>query len=293
VIERLFEIATTSWQGPFSTVDRSQAIEALELGKVLYLPELGFSFQDDEKRYLSSGIADTKSKNVQYNIHKDELKGTSLPAEEQKGLHQMMSRFANQARVLVEQLLPHYIGNFQQGRTSFRPVEALGRSSSYRKDDTRLHVDAFPSTPTAGKRILRVFTNVNPEGIPRHWRVGEPFDKVVERFLPRLSKPNRLAAKLLRIIHLTRGERTPYDHYMHRLHNAMKADLEYQHFADQEHIYFPSGSTWIVYSDQVSHAAMSGQFLFEQTFYLPLKHMMDEQRAPLRILEQAVGRPLL
>ena len=291
--ERLVEIAINSWQGPFPTQTVAQAADVLETGKVLFLPKLAFSFQEDEIRYLSPDIADPKSKNVQYNIHTDELKGAALPVAEQEGLQDLMCRFADNSRLLVEQLFPHYRGKLTQARTSFRPVEALGRVSSYRKDDTRLHVDAFPATPTAGKRILRVFTNVNPQGTPRHWRVGEPFAQVVEQFLPRLPKPNGLVTKLLQITHLTRGERTPYDHYMHRLHNAMKADLDYQKKAKQENVYFPPGSTWLVFSDQVSHAAMSGQFLFEQTFYLSVKDMVDEQRAPLRVLERAVGRTLL
>ena len=59
---------------------------------------------------------------------------------------------------------------------------------SWRADDRRLHVDAFPSRPNYGERILRVFTNVNPDGEPRVWRVGEPFEAVARRFLPR-AKP--------------------------------------------------------------------------------------------------------
>nr|MDQ2993708.1 Kdo hydroxylase family protein [Pseudomonadota bacterium] len=53
------------------------------------------------------------------------------------------------------------------------------------------------------------------------------------------------------------------------------------------------GSTWLVYSDQASHAAMSGQFMLEQTFYLPVTAMLHEQRAPLRVLENALGRSLV
>jgi len=38
-----------------------------------------------------------------------------------------------------------------------------------------LHIDAFPSRPMHGRRILRFFANVAPDA-PRHWRVGEPFE---------------------------------------------------------------------------------------------------------------------
>lgn len=291
--ERLVEFSINAWQGSFGTQVVNQATEALERGQVVYLPALAFPLQEAETQYLSAEIADPKSKNVRYDIRTNTLAGTTLTDDLRDGLQSMISRFADNSRLLVDQLFPHYRGHITQARTSFRPVEAQGRLSSYRKDDTRLHVDAFPATPTAGKRILRVFTNVNPKGVPRHWRVGEPFEKVVEQLLQRLPKPNWLAAKLLQIFNITRGERTPYDHYMHHLHNAMKADLEYQKNASQEDIYFPPGSTWLVFSDQVSHAAMSGQYMFEQTFYLPVKNMQNEHLAPLRVLERATGRLLL
>ena len=61
-----------------------------------------------------------------------------------------------------------------------------GRAVSWRKDDSRLHVDAFPSRPNHGERILRVFCNVNPHGEDRVWRVGEPFEAMARTLLPRV-----------------------------------------------------------------------------------------------------------
>jgi len=50
--------------------------------------------------------------------------------------------------------------------------------------------------------------------------------------------------------------------------------------------------TWIVFTDRVMHAALAGQFLLEQTFYLPVAAMRDASRAPLRILEDIYQRRL-
>src|SRR5262245_64954965 len=75
-----------------------------------------------------------------------------------------MRRFSDAAAALVHTLLPGYRATITRGRASFRPAEIAGRASTWRKDDTRLHVDSFPATPTGGRRILRVFTNVNPNG---------------------------------------------------------------------------------------------------------------------------------
>jgi hypothetical protein len=72
----------------------------------------------------------------------------------------------------------------------------------------------------------------------------------------------------------------------------MKADLHYQKTVSQSEIRFLPNSSWIISTDSVSHAALSGQFVLEQTFYLPIEAMQDQNRSPLRILESLVGRAL-
>ncbi len=74
----------------------------------------------------------------------------------------MIARFAACAGELVAALFPRYAPYVKRARTSYRPQPAVGRDVSWRKDDSRLHVDAFPSRPNRGERILRVFSNVNP-----------------------------------------------------------------------------------------------------------------------------------
>jgi hypothetical protein len=205
----------------------------------------------------------------------------------------MLARYAASSRSLLRKLLPHYAPTLQQARTSFRPVEIAGRDISWRKDDTRLHVDSFPSSPTGGDRILRVFSNVNPNGQSRTWRLGESFEAVSRRFLPQIRGPLPAANQVLKAVGITKRLRSDYDHFMLGLHDRMKADLGYQASADQSDVDFPPGSSWIVYSDQVAHAAMRGQHALEQTFHLPVAGMLDPAKAPLAILERLVGRRLV
>jgi hypothetical protein len=162
-----------------------------------------------------------------------------------------------------------------------------------RADDRRMHVDAFPSRPNYGERILRVFTNVNPQGEPRVWRVGEPFEAVARRYLPRAKPYAPWQAKLLHRLHVTKRLRSEYDHLMLQLHDRMKADSEYQQKVSQVTMPFAAGSTWICFSDQASHAAMSGQHLLEQTLHLPVEALYDPERSPLRILERLTHRVLV
>lgn len=77
------------------------------------------------------------------------------------------------------------------------------------------------------------------------------------------------------------------------LHDNMKQDDHYQKMVTKQEIYFPAGSSWIVTTDNVSHAALAGQYLLEQTFYLPVEGMKSPELSPLRILERHIGKPLV
>ena len=115
---------------------------------------------------------------------------------------------------LVSELFPAYVSGLERARTSYRPVEITGRSYSPLKDDKLLHVDAFPSTPTQGRRILRLFTNIAPAGQARIWRVGEPFQDFARKFLPNLPRPNPLSAWFFAAVGATKSRRSPYDQLM-------------------------------------------------------------------------------
>jgi 3-deoxy-D-manno-oct-2-ulosonic acid (Kdo) hydroxylase len=267
------------------------AATALEAGTVLFLPELRFPVDPHERSVFSPAIA-ASAKNVSFDPRTGRLRGTSLDGPGAAQLLDVVSRFSTMAARLVGQLLPPYGLRFDVGRTSFRPAEIAGRPSSWRKDDTRLHIDSFPATPVAGRRILRVFTNVNPHGHVRVWRIGEDFESVARRFSGHLRMPIPGSASVLRLLRITKSRRSRYDALMLQLHDRMKADADYQVRAPQTRFEFPAGSTWIAFTDQVSHAAMAGQYQLEQTFLLPVHAMLEEQRSPLRILERLTGRTL-
>lgn len=280
-----------TWGHACSTAEQESAGRALELGSVLWFPQLRFPMQDGEDRLLSPAIAGT-SKNVSLDPSGQTLRGSSADGAVLGQVQSMMQRFATSSEALLRGLLPRYAAGLQRARTSFRPLEIAGRSTSWRKDDTRLHVDSFPSSPTQGRRILRVFANINPHGQSRIWRLGESFEGVAQRYLPSLPGPVRGAGHLLNLLGMTRSRRNPYDHFMLRLHDRMKADMAYQSDVAQSVHEFHAGSTWMAFTDQVSHAAMRGQYALEQTFYLPLGSMLDPSQAPLRILERLAARKL-
>ena len=273
------------WQG---VPARPEWTAALEAGKVLFFPHLRFELEPAEQALLCPEIRDPKSRNISLNVD-GSLKGAAGDAEMQAAVARMVGRFRGQARALIDALLPDYAPKLRAAPTSLRPMQVETRAQSWRADDRRLHVDAFPSRPNHGERILRVFTNLNPEGVPRVWRVGEPFETVARRFLPR-AKP--YVAWQAKALHVTKSLRSEYDHLMLQLHDGMKRDLDYQASSAQETVPFPAGSTWVCFSDQTSHAVMSGQYMMEQTLHLPPGQEYDPAASPPAILARLMGRPL-
>ena len=274
--------------------ERSAELAAhIEAGRVLWLPQLAFALEPGETRFLDERWSNGADKNISLAAAQAPLKGAAGEAVDLDALRAMVARFRAQAVSLIQSLLPDYESHLRVAGTSFRPARVQGRATSWRKDDSRLHVDAFPSRPNYGERILRVFTNVNPAGVPRVWRVGEPFEDVAKRFLPHIKPQLPGAAWLLNLLHVTKSPRSAYDHLMLNLHDSMKADLDYQKTSPQETMPFPPGCVWICFSDQTSHAVMSGQFMLEQTFFLPVDAMVRRECAPLGILERLTGRALV
>lgn len=288
-MKKIVEISVTDWTAAADSALQEAALDALEGGSVLLLPQLPFMLSPRESTLLTS--VEGSAKNISWDAARG-VRGNDGGGRDPEALASLLSRYAASTRSLLDTLLPAYRDALEQGKTSFRPVEISGRKTSWRKDDTRLHVDSFPSSPNQGKRILRVFTNINPYGVARVWKLGAPFEEVARRFLPLAPKPLFGSAALMRMLKITKSRRSPYDHYMLRLHDGMKADLAYQAEADDTLYRFAPGQTWIVYTDQVSHAALSGQHALEQTFMLPVAAMGQRLHSPLAVLERQLGARL-
>ena len=289
-MQALHSMDIQNWQPSVQPALSDQLALTLEQGKVLHLPGLRFDLEDVEQIFYSPEWLSGKRKNI--SLEGDEVRGASGSPELLKQMGSMIRRYSEQSASLINRLFPNYTRHLNKARTSFRPSKVEGPPPSWKKDDSRLHVDAFPSRPNHGERILRVFTNVNPVGLPRVWRVGEPFEDTAKRFLPHIPRQLPGSAKLLHALKITKRPRSEYDHIMLHLHDRMKADLDYQKNSPQQTVDFLPGNTWICFSDQVLHAAMSGQFMFEQTFHLPIAAQYHPELSPLRVLERLQGRRL-
>jgi hypothetical protein len=77
---------------------------------------------------------------------------------------------------------------------------------------------------------------------------------------------------------------------MHSCHNAMKEDANFQENTPKNRWEFPPNSSWMVFTDCVSHAVLSGQYALEQTLLVPPSALIEPQRSPLAIVEYMTGR---
>jgi 3-deoxy-D-manno-oct-2-ulosonic acid (Kdo) hydroxylase len=287
---------------PNASGNRSQYYcTQLEKGEILYFSTEPFALlQEDIDFLVSLKPADSRlHKNISYRPEQDLLRGFADSANEAR-VRDIMRHYAAAVKNFVSVFLAPYAANVQMDYASFRPIEEAGRNLPLHKRNDLLHVDAFPSRPTHGGRILRVFTNVNPSR-DRVWVVGERFPDLASRFaevagLKKFAGSRSLLRPWKRglgALGLPVADHSPYDKFMLHFHDWLKENEAFQDTdRGKERMSFPPGSTWIVFTDGVPHSALSGQFAMEQTFIIPVESLVVPELSPIRVLEKMAGRSL-
>jgi len=277
--------------------------EKLEAGNVLFINRIPIDFSEDDYEFVM-GQRQTEAayrKNIAYRPGQDILTGAARGSDEER-LRRLMRDFSRQAVELLSRLLARYAAGWKVDYASLRPFEEEGRNLSLHARNDLLHFDAFPTRPTYGDRIMRFFINLHPSR-PRVWITTDGFETLAERFADqagllrigrRTASPlGRGLARLGRLAHLPQARRSPYDSIMHRFHNYLKENQEFQKHCAKQRWEFPPRSSWIVFTDMVSHAVLSGQMAMEQTIIIPRRLMVHPEQAPLGILERLAGVPLV
>jgi hypothetical protein len=277
----------------------------LERGEIVCFDRSPIDIPQTDLDWLLETKADNSGihKNISYRPGQDIIRGFS--ASDGERILKIMRAYSKNAIEFLEGFLSPYAGKFQTDYASFRPIEEAGRKLPLHKRNELLHVDAFPSRPTFGGRILRFFVNINPY-VGRVWEIGEPFDSLAAKHaraagLDRIKRRDDSAAgRLIQTsrraaskVGLPTPERSAYDQFMLRFHDHMKEDTTYQANSPRERIEFPPFASWIVYTDCVPHSVLSGQFAMEQTLIIPFDALVEPEASPLRILEGIAGGPLV
>jgi 3-deoxy-D-manno-oct-2-ulosonic acid (Kdo) hydroxylase len=292
------------WVGPEQQEQRARAYcEMLERGRVLFFREPPFRFPPAGREFLlAQEWTDLRMhKNVSYRPTEDVLRGISGDSGKIERIHAVFRGYSGHVIEFAKNFLSPYAKRWTLDFASFRPIEEERRGLPLHKRNDLLHVDAFPSRPTRGGRILRIFTNLNPEK-PRVWNTTDNFESLARAHaepagLLKIAEDDGFISRTVQDWGAKLGfsgfGRTPYDMFMLRFHDYLKENQEFQANCRKVRMEFPPGATWIVFTDGVAHAVLSGRFAIEQTFLIPPGALVAPQFAPYKILEQIAGVPLV
>ena len=134
-------------------------------------------------------------KNISYRPLEDRLKGVDQDdAAQRDRVHEIMRGYSQRAIAFMSTFLKKYAACWKIDFASFRPIEESGRQASLHSRNDLLHFDSFPTRPSHGDRLLRIFTNIHPER-PRVWVTTDHFEALAGQFADRIGlhrKPGAL-----------------------------------------------------------------------------------------------------
>ncbi|HLK59625.1 MAG TPA: Kdo hydroxylase family protein [Chthonomonadaceae bacterium] len=277
--------------------------EHLEQGNILLLSPTPFLPSEADCEFLRAQKQTDSGthKNIAYKPHLNKITGADTNAESAERMRRILATYSQGALDYMARLFPDYARQWKVDYASFRPVEEQGRKLPVRHRNDLMHIDAFPTRPTHGGRILRAFTNLHPTR-DRVWGTSAPFEELAKRYaqdagLSQVSGPlaetRRRIAQLGKLVGLHVPNRSAYDEFMLRFHHYLKTNADFQQNGQTQTAVFPPGSTWITFTDQVAHKAASGQYAIEQTCIVPFSAMLFPDLAPVAVLERMAGRKLV
>jgi hypothetical protein len=278
--------------------------ERLEEGQILFFPGIPYELRAEDRDFLI-GVRQTSAayhKNISYRPREDRVHGLDNRSADAERLRAIMGAYSRHVTGFAADFLKPYARGWKLDFASFRSIEERGRDLPLKSRNDLLHTDAFPTRPTNGSRILRVFTNLNPSE-PRVWLTGEPFDVIAPRLAPgagladcaaRARSPwrplGRLTGRLAGALGLP--DRSPYDRFMLGFHDYLKANRAFQDSTAKSRWEFPPNSTWIVFTDSVPHAVLSGRLALEHTYIVSEDDLMLPEKSPRQVLEKLAGASL-
>jgi hypothetical protein len=295
---------TGKWDLTVATSAEETALaERLERGEVVHYPACPFPLPegDDHKFLLEQRLGSRAHKNVSYDPRRDKTAGYLYQSPAQAGrLHNLLADFSRVATKWLANALPRYAASWRLDKVSYRPEEEATRKLRQKARNDLLHVDAFPSRPTNGDRILRLFVNINPSE-PRIWITTDPFAKLLERYGREVGLPVPPAFNLkhwwqhrvVGIFQPGRKRRAPYDEFMLRFHDFLKANDEFQERCFKRYWSFGPAAMWLAMTDTASHAVLRGRYALEHSYFIAPPALALPAESPPALLERACGLPVL
>jgi len=285
--------------------------DALEQSKIVKFTQCPIELPDPETlTTLRTELPrQLKLKNISYHPEADRVTGLDDQSPIKDLAHETLSEFRNRVTHFLETVMPALATGINAGTCSFRPLQEQGRKLKPHASNELVHVDAGAYGATNGDRILRFFVNVNPD-VDRIWASKGAFPDLFQKYAKEAGlfenlKPSleRGAMGQLRTAML-KGlagvglplapmlDSSPYDRVMRKFHNYMKDTPEFQEAMETHETFtFEPYTSWMVLTDTVSHASVSGQHALVYTGLLRLDSCRHPELAPFNIVKSAVETP--
>jgi hypothetical protein len=285
---------------------------ALESNRIVYFPRCPLPLPDATTlQHLRVELPSrVSSKNISYHPGAQRLRGLDADEATRERVTHTLQEHLKAVTSFLRLVIPHLCIGWTVGKCSFRPIQERGRNLKPHASNELVHIDAGAYGATNGDRILRFFVNVNAQE-DRVWASKGPIQTVLERHgtaaglfdaTGRLklrihknladhafSLAVRGLAQLNPLAHVL--DSSPYDRAMRQLHNYMKdSDAFKADMRDYEEIRFPPNSAWMVFTDGVSHASLSGQFALVTTIVVRRKGLLYPRFAPYNLLGARAAR---
>ncbi len=285
----------------------SEAIgAALESNRIVRFARCPFPLPDEmQLRHLRMELPRRlRLKNVSYHPSGRQLRGLDADADLHARTRELLQGHLDAVTGFLRRVMPHLSTDWTVGKCSFRPIQERGRNLSPHASNELVHIDAGAYGATHGDRILRFFVNINDhedrvwatkgsleEVLARHGRDAGLLDdsgRLRLRIDPSLA--DRAFSFAVRgLVGLNGSARaldsSPYDRAMRQLHNYMKDSETFKSdMRGYEEIRFPPGSAWMVFTDGLSHASLSGQHALVTTLIIRRAALRQPQFAPYNLL---------
>lgn len=295
----------TFTKAQLATVQPNAISDELENGKIVCFPECPVDLPGAEdleflRREMPGHL---KSKNISYHPEAGKIIGIKGGPEIVERTARLLKEQNARVQDFLKKIIPGLTRDWTVGTASFRPLQEKGRNLSAHASNERVHVDAGAYGATHGDAILRFFVNVNPVE-DRVWATKGSFPELYRRYgseagiLPRNGDGAMEEGWMDRIRSSFCGglsavvpaakflDSSPYDRAMRRFHNYMKDTPAFQSTPEgHQEFRFKPFWAWMTFTDRVSHACLSGQHAFADTFVIRRESFRLPQVAPINLLK--------
>jgi hypothetical protein len=294
----------------FDDATPAEIEDAMERAEVVFFERCPVELPDAaDLDFMRDGLPhEYRAKNISYHPESDSIPRFDAAPEIKERIERILRTHGERVAEFLGRSCPDFVPDWTLGTTSFRSIEERGRRLKARSSNELVHIDAGAYGATNGARILRFFVNIHPSR-DRVWGTKGSFRAIMDRdaglwSAARGGKPRVRIDKspldklysgaigtigklypLVRVI-----DSSPYDRSMRRIHNYMKENPVFRDNPEgYQEIRFPPMSSWMVFTDGISHSVLAGQHALVTTVLVPLSNCRHPELTPYRILSESAA----